>query len=416
MFDAASPMRWPSEWRDSAFLSLLKGTPIKYLLLDPALSEIALKAREQGLQVLPITPPGITLINGVWPGVKLSRSNNPAAVSAGPTGEAWVNTNGWKIRVASVLHPGSGIWVDAAPPEDLVPLAESYVVAIADAAMYGGRWIVTLGSPLAAAIGAQKSDALDVWRQMTGTLEFFSSHESWSSNYVPQAVVGVLSDFAEKDTTFGQEALNLLARTNTQYRIVLTQLTQSSLAGLKALLCMDADPPVGTTLETILAFVESGGLLIAGPGWVHLPGSAAPWCDNPRYAARVFGQGRIAIANSALKDPYLFANDSVVLISHRYDLLRFWNAGALGSFLTAQPDGKRALLQMLFFAKELNGHVTPGLGPDTASVRVAGQYKTARLLRPDRSGPEPLQMEKSKDAVELHLPAISHFAAVELES
>jgi hypothetical protein len=387
------------------------------LIEDPGLDAVAAKAREQGFAVMQAAPDNAILVKGMWPGVRLSRSKNADTVSAGPTGEAWVNTNGWKVRLTAALHPGMTVWVDAPPQEDSALLKDAYVVAISDAAMYGGRWIISLDSHLAAAINAQREDALNTWREMMRALDFFSAHKSWSSEYFPEAVVGVLSDFAGGNASFSQEALNLLARTNTQYRILLRdEVKESNLTGLKALLCVDADPPPAATLQPILGFVERGGLLVAGPGWTHLPGTPDQWCDNPRYTARTFGQGRMAIANSALNDPYLFASDSVVLVSHRNDLLRFWNAGAMSTFLTAEPDRKKTVLQMLFFAKELNGRVTPGQGPDTASVRVTGQYKAASLLGPDRSGTVPVQMEVSKDAVELHLPSVAQFAAVELES
>ena len=418
MAAAAHPIRWPSEWRDPGALSVLQGTPFNYLLMEenPALAAVASKAREHDIQVAQAAPEAIVSIKGLWPGIRMSQSSNPDAAKAGPTGEAWVNTNGWRIRLAAALHPGSSIWVDAAPPADTALLTEAYLIAIADAAMYGGRWITSLDHQLAAGIAAQKAEALHTWREMIRTIAFFSAHESWWSDYIPKAVVGVLSEFAGKNATFSHEALNLLGRTNTQYRIVLTeQLKNGSLAGLKALVCLDPNPPAGASLQSILAFVERGGVLIAGPAWGQLPGSPDQWSDNPRYMARSFGKGRMAFANSPLTDPYLFANDAVVLISHRYDLLRFWNAGAVGSFLTERPDRERAVVQMLFFAKELNGRVTPGQGPDTASVRVTGRYRTASLSGPDRSGDEPIETAATQDAVELHLPSIAQYAAVELE-
>jgi hypothetical protein len=128
--------------------------------------------------------------------------------------------------------------------------------------------------------------------------------------------------------------------------------------------------------------------------------------EHPRYAARTLGKGRLAIAKADPDDPYVLANDSALLISHRYELLRFWNGGAVGSFLTVAPDRKRAVAHLLFYA---------GRGPDHASVRIVGRYRKASLWTLDRPAPLPVEMEIQKDAVELHLPAVSQYAAAELE-
>ena len=73
--------------------------------------------------------------------------------------------------------------------------------------------------------------------------------------------------------------------------------------------------------------------------------------DNERYEWRTSGKGRIAFAKSEFDDPWVVAQESVLLISHRYDLLRFWNGGSVGSYFTVAPDRKRALVQILFYAE-----------------------------------------------------------------
>jgi len=120
-----------------------------------------------------------------------------------------------------------------------------------------------------------------------------------------------------------------------------------------------------------------------------------------------YGRGRLAVATPDFEDPYVVANDSVVLISHRYELLRFWNGGAVGSYFTAAPDRKRAVVHMLFYAFIL--------GDNRPTVRVSGRYRTARLWTLDQPAPRDLNMEVKEDAVELHLPPVRGYAAAELE-
>ena len=251
-----------------------------------------------------------------------------------------------------------------------------------------------------------KPDALAAWKEITGAAGFFSKRKQWPA-YLPEAVVGVVSDFAGDNEFMGQELLNLIGRTNQQYAVLLkTKLPETPFSGLRAVIYADAQPPAAELRKQILDFVNAGGLLITGPKWGVPPGMPAK-DEHPRYAARTLGKGRLAIAKADPDDPYVLANDSALLISHRYELLRFWNGGAVGSYLTVAPDRKRAVAHLLFYADR---------GPDHASVRIAGRYRKVNLWTPDRPEPRPVEVEIQKDAVELHLPAVSQYAAAELEA
>ena len=111
---------------------------------------------------------------------------------AGPTGNPWVDSNGWKIRLESARHPGARVWVDASPKGPVSP--DSYALALADSAAYGGRWIVSLDGGFAADVARGKADALASWKKMTGSAKFFEDLRAWSA-YTPEAVVGIISDF-----------------------------------------------------------------------------------------------------------------------------------------------------------------------------------------------------------------------------
>jgi hypothetical protein len=107
------------------------------------------------------------------------------------------------------------------------------------------------------------------------------------------------------------------------------------------------------------------------------------------------------------------ANDSLVLVSHQYDLLRFWNGGAIGSFFTMAPDRRRALVQMLFYVDR--GNLQHGGMGDEITVSVAGRYRSARIRTLQQPSTRELEMEPLKDGVELHFPAVSPYAAIELD-
>lgn len=402
-------MLWPASWKDASALDLLKGTAINYLLIEKNadLGPVVEAAQKRGYKIAEQGAPiaHVSVVKGEWPGVKLTESGFLDRAAAGPTGTPWVDSNGWKVRLAAALQEDCDVWVDAAPQKPRFS-ASAYVVGVADAAVHGGRWILRLDDQLAANIAGRQPDARETWEKVTAAAGFFAARRRWSE-YRPEAVIGIISDFAGKNEFMSNELLNLIARTNQQYCIIpKSKVREPDFHSLKALLYADEDPPDSKLRKQILAFVESGGMLITGPKWGELPGIPAKEGDHPRYAIRTFGKGRLALAKPDFEDPYLVASDSAVLISHRHELLRFWNGGAVGSYFSLEPSRKQALVQLLFYAFIFRDN--------RPTVRVSGQYRTSKLWTLDRTEPRSVEMDIQKDAVELHLPPVSSYAAVEL--
>jgi hypothetical protein len=121
---------------------------------------------------------------------------------------------------------------------------------------------------------------------------------------------------------------------------------------------------------------------------------------------RAVGKGRIALADDIPADPYAWAADAAVLVSHRYDLVRFWNSGAARSFYTMSPQRKQAVVHLLFFAER---------GPDSATVRVAGRFRAVRGSTVDNPRIDNLAMQSQGDGVEVRLPQVSQYVALELD-
>src|SRR5689334_8055059 len=138
------PLRWPAAWKDSRMLDLLQATPIRYLIVDSAPKGLADQAKRAGFTIVdPQSPPqDVTMVRGPWPGIRVSHAGGDRA-TAGPTGEPWVDSNGWRIRVAQAMRPGVRVWVDARPQASRTSPQDS-VLAFADSAAHGARWVVTL--------------------------------------------------------------------------------------------------------------------------------------------------------------------------------------------------------------------------------------------------------------------------------
>ena len=403
-------MRWPGTWTNPSALTLLKGTSIDTLLINNSdeFEPIRTVAEQSGLRVVhPDAPPdGVALIKGEWPGVRAAAGSG--GEGAGPTGVPWVDSNGWAVRLAAALHPESSVWVDGPPKGDPRYTSGSYLIAVADAASRGGRWVITLDDSLAAGILKQDSAALTTWKTITGAAGFFAQHNDWS-RYAPRAVVAVVSDFTGSNEFFSHEFLNLLDRAGEQYLIVpKSRLSAADLAGLRAVIYTDGEPPSGAVRRQVNAFVQAGGMLITVPGWGAPAGRQSPGDEYPHFDIRRLGKGRVATAaEEEAADPYEMANDSVVLVSHRYDLVRFWNGGATGSFYTVSPDRGHAIVHLLFYANR---------GPDEASVRVVGRYRTVKAWTAAGTVIPNVGMIVQKDAVEVHLPRVPQYVALEFQA
>ena len=401
-----TPMRWPNAWKDPALLDLLKGSAIDYLLIGAGedLSAVRSRAQQAGLQVAESAPAGVNLVKGEWPGIRMARGG-PGQAAGGPTGVPWVDSNGFRVRLASALHPENSVWVDA-PPANAFITPDSYLIALADSGCCGGRWVISLDDRLASSLAAGQSDAQKPWKRLTATTAFLSAHKAWSE-YAAAGVVGVISDFSGGNEFFSHEALNLLARAGAQYTILLKgKLAPPALEPLKAVIYADAEPPSPAVRKQVMSFVQAGGLLITTPQWGEAPGTPGASCPVERFSMRAMGKGKIALANEAPSDPFVWANDAVVLISHRHDLVRFWNGGATASYVTVSPDRKRAIVHLLFFAMR---------GPDSATVRIAGRYQKARASTVDTPEVQKVEIQTQKDAVEVHLPQVSQYVVLELE-
>ena len=363
-------MRWPPAWKDPAALDLLRDSPIDTLLIESG--AVADEAKRRRLTVIAKPPQDVTVIKGEWPGVRIDANGG---TSAGPTGAPWIDSNGWRVRLERARNPGREVCVDA-PPKGPRLSVDAYAMAFLDAAVFGARWIVTL------------DDAGEAWPRIKAAARLFGAHPDWRS-YAPKAVVGVLSDFTGENEFMGTEVLNLLARANQQYRVI--PRSRPEFAGLRAILYVDAQSPPRDLRLRLESFVTAGGLLMAGPKW----GPAG---------VHTMGKGRIAVSRKPPEDPWVLANDSILQVSHRHDLVRFFNVGAVNSFLTG--DDNRSLLHLLFYTDK---------GPQDLSVWLAGRYRAAKLWTPVETAARTLEPRTVRDGIELHLPPLGQYAAIELE-
>lgn len=336
-----------------------------------------------------------------WPGLKVELEEDTDAAS-GPTGPPWIDSNAWFVRLAGeLLHPET-IWLSYEPPEDgLRDPTAAYVQAIADAEVFGARWVVSLDPGTRLDVARGSGPGQETWDQIVRALVFFEARRAWASLH-PVGLLGVLSDFSGPNEWLSFEVLNLLSRYSRLYRAIprpadhaLSPAKTDPFENLRALLYVDETPPERELLRRMYAFAEGGGTLITPPGW-EVRGEPLAGSSFSSFTLTRLGQGRLAVAREALADPYRLAEDAQALMSHRHDLVRVFNPGT-GRFTYARSeDGRSAVLHLFPYSRySFETHV---------SVWFREPWPVANTWEVDLSEPVPAERTVRETGVEFLLP------------
>ncbi len=311
-----------------------------------------------------------------WPGVQGLHADG--SVATGPTGQPWVNSNAASIRIAQFKNSGKQLWVGSMPRSS--PRAEEFVLAVADAAQCGAQWIV-----------AEGGDA----KRVQAALQFFAQHRKWTE-WEPVGALGIVSDF---EAPIEREFLNLAARRGLSTRI-LDQRKPQGLAGLKALFWLREKPPDEKTLRFFTQWAELGNLLLL-PHGSKVDGAATEEHGHKVYKA---AKARIAVPLEVWADPYALVHQTHLLLSRRYDVMRLWNGGSLNPYYTQSADEKRAVIQLVNYTARSTSNVTLGLDKKFRKARLH-TFEDVRELK----------IEAARTGVEIPLPPVGVYAAIEVE-
>jgi hypothetical protein len=396
------PFRWPAAWKSPPAGEWLAASSFTTVLVEKPVSwSVAGKQIQVWSQ--DSSPPGIHLLQGVWPRVKGESGEARRGAEAGPTGKPWVDSNGWRLVASRVRERNAAHWLTFTPPAGQVIDPRAYRLAVADAETYGGRWAVCLDDDLAKGLSGGNERAIGTWKRMDATLRFFQSHRIWRS-YTPVAKLLVISSFAGPVKFLSEEFLNLADRRPLPYRVAdPAAAEEADLRGLRGVIYIEPKPPAERLQQKLLSFVERGGLLLTP----HAPveGPAGAFQQNHRIYPR--GKGTVAVPEKRWGDPYLLALDTHMLLGREHDVLRLYNAMTMNVAYTANPDGSKAVVEVLNFS------LRPATHPVT--VAVSKRYRTAAMRTLDNEEGRPLEPVKTRFGIELPLPEFSTYCAIELE-
>ncbi len=397
------PMRWPAGWTNPAALETLRGTPVNCIVAGSQAGMLREPAVRMGITVVDTPPAEVNVVDGVWPGMRITQGRSRDDADTGPTGAPWIDSNGWIARLARA-RSSKPAWLAFEPSKELTTLtAGHYQLAVADAAVGGARWLITLDEKTAAALGRGEAGAKQIWSQTMATAAYFEKRRGWR-DWIPMGPLGVISDYAGDNEFMATEVLNLAARRNLLYRVIdKSRAAELDLTGLRTALWVDKDVPAPPLLAKLAAFARGGGLVIApAPVAAKLEGTPA---SSPidGYDLRALGKGRVAAPKKEWDDPFQVAADAHILTSRRHDPVYIFNATSM--FINCARRGPEAVVELVNFARR-------GSANDV-SVVMPAKSKQARLHTLNAE-PMPIPVAPSARGVEFHLPPFALYAALEL--
>jgi hypothetical protein len=330
-------------------------------------------------------------IEGVRPS---ARDLSDMGIRAGASAEPWIESNIWlagSFRLGTEWRP---IWINQQPN----PTSQGdYVRCVADAAVAGGRWMVSIDDDLRARLFRKDSDALGTWRSIAAYLQFSQDHAEWH-RFAPYGNLGIILDLAGKNPDISDEYLNLVTRRHVPYRLILrSELTAASLSSFQAVLAVDLAPPTDAERKLLCDFAERGGLVVAGPSWGDPPK------DDP-YSELPLGKGRVAVYKEDPPNPESVAKDMLDLLDPEVMGLSVFNVPSAITYATAS--GGRVLVQLLNYA---------GRPIDRVTIRFNGSFKTARLYTPENPPLDLSVRATGNGRTELLIPKLTAWGTVLLE-
>jgi hypothetical protein len=413
------PLEWPDTWRAEQ-MTLLRETPFNAIVSRGKLpSEVAAAAQAAGVATPAIDwqpwkkadwagqAECIGISDGFWPTYNWKGLSDG---SAGPTGEPWLDANGWLYLYGRSRGAGRTVWLNSDPPADPRTVRQAHLhLLLAEAFAYGGRRPMWLPPLFAAAIVAGNSRAIDDWKSLGAKARWFEERDAWRS-WTVVAPLLVLSDFSGDNEYVAGETMLLTARQQTAFWPVLAASVKTAdFASRQAVLYLDNAGPEEKLLAMLRDFAAKGGLVLLGTaaGKAFADLKPAPGEAHARFDLFSLGSGRVAVAREAFADPWTLADDAHLLMSRRHDPARLYNGGLLHLHSAISPQGDRTMVHVVNYGTESPGHIVV--------LQVNRRVKSARVHLPGSPAASPVALGGTPAKPEIVLPDFSVYAAVELE-
>jgi len=241
-----------------------------------------------------------------------------------------------------------------------VVASESYLHAIADAAMTGARWVISLDRGFERRLLAGEAKAQKTWRDMAALIDFYEAQKPWRA--ARAAGRFALVQHASSGALYTGGILDMITSRNTPVRpLLLDALEAAAFGGVK--MAVNADPQAtgAKQKETLTSYTRGGGMLLTAP-----PGWKLPPAVN----------GEIKLNEEEYKTLDAIWREINSMINRQNLGVRLFNVSGMLSNFTAMPSGTPAMIQLVNYTNYPVENVT---------VHVLGKWAKARLLAPGKA-------------------------------
>lgn len=351
---------------------------------------------------LPPTDPGpyAALSTGLWPGITRGPSGLDVEV-ASASHEPWVDSNAFWIPYLRALYPNAAPVLAYEANEAaglrggrIVPF-DSHSIALAEARVMGGNYVVSLEPQFRASLLANDAKAVAAWKQLGDTAKWLSANKGlFGAEPLP-----IITAIVEPGRP-AAEIANLLFRRNGSPRLI-ADVPARLPAGTLAVVTTSMKPPSPEVAARLLESAASGGatLVTDDPSpnaWWRSPTLKVSKTQTDRVMYSL-GKGSVVAYNRKVADPSEHALDVIDIVGHPRRAVRIWNSN---STIAVSTPG---LVHLLNYA---------GVSRADMQVRMQGVFKSATLLRP---GGEPLPLDASRRGAttEVFLPELGPVGTIQ---
>ncbi len=377
-------------WSDPhpAHVTLLASASIDTVLLSAPHAAFEAAAHAAKLATLPEAGVPPSVARGLWPGTRRAPGNqDPDNEVASASREPWIDANGHVVAFERALHPGQQVLLGYLPDDRIIPF-DTLELALAEARVHGGNFILTLQPRFRSELFAGSAAARTAWDSLGQTIRFLKQHRDLLGRPALPIITAVVEPGMQT-----AEIANLLHRRGASPALVSAQ--QIPKGGVHALVAAG----MKQVPAAVFAHAAAGGTVIMD---APAPTAAKLTKREPDRDFLSLGKGRIVAYRKRITDPSEFALDVIDVINHRQRAVRLWNALSSIPLATAGPAPGELLLHVLQYG---NGE------PTELQARVQGHFSRAVMLSPGAS-PQPLQTARRGSTTEVFLPSPRRLAIV----
>lgn len=370
--------------------SYTEGMPI--LASDFVVRWPAGEAAPEGVDgVVSLNEPGWAT-DGLWPGVRQSakRGRGRDVEVASASREPWVDANAYLVEYHRALGSPGVLAYGAGDRTDLEVPYDTAELALIEARVAGGNYIVDLPPRFRAGLALQEPKAMAAWRHLVTTAAWLKANRgSMGHPVLPKVTALVEAGPATR------ELANLLHRRGASPALASAERVPRPSAEILVLVA------AGLKQVPALAFAHAtGGATVvidrAAPEEAKLMREEA---DRGFYS---MGRGTVIAYKKKIVDPSEFAMDVIDVVTHKRRATRLWNASAAIPLATMGSRQGEAILHIVNYGSPTT---------EELQARIQGHYAKATLLRPE-AGPQELRASRRGTGTEVFVPSLQRLAIV----